>query len=494
MRTVSQLLTAMEGRRPLRYRIHTYGCQMNERDSESIAAMLEDLGYRAAGPDELEDLVIFNTCCVRDNAERKIIGKVLEYRLAKEDRPDLLVGVGGCMTQQVGAAERLVRRAPWLDFVFGTHNTGRLPVLLAMAATRARLRTESGGLPRGPVVEVWPEPEVPPLEGPRRAGVAPVQAFVNVSFGCNNFCSYCIVPHVRGRERSRTVDSIVKEAVGLARAGTREVVLLGQNVNSYGRDLADGTDFASLLSAVDRACAPEGLARVRFMTSHPKDLSGRLIEAMASLPTVCEHIHLPVQSGSTRILELMNRRYTSEHYLDLIARLRDAMPEAGITTDVIVGFPGETEDDFEQTLSLMRAARFDGAFTFAYSQRRGTEAADMPDQVPAEVKRQRLAALNAVQEEISRARLARLAGTEQEVLFYGPSDKDPAVIGGRTRGFHYVLTPGDANWSGRLGRVRISATRTWTLTGEPVDLEPPRHPEETHRTAQTVSPEAPANG
>lgn len=445
---------------------------MNERDSESIAAMLEDLGYAAAGPGEPEDLVVFNTCCVRDNAERKIVGKILEYRQVKEARPALLVGVGGCMTQGPGAADRLVKRAPWLDFIFGTHNTARLPVLLAMAAARARLRAESGGRPVGPVVEILPEPELPCSDQPRRSAAAAVQAFVNVSFGCNNFCSYCIVPHVRGAERSRPLLSVVDEVVGLARAGAREVVLLGQNVNSYGHDTDAGVDFAALLTAVDRAAAPQGLARIRFMTSHPKDLTDRLIDAMASLPTVCEHIHLPVQAGSTRILRLMNRRYTREHYLGLIDKLRAAMPDIGITTDVIVGFPGETDDDFAATLDLLSEARFDGAFTFAYSPRRGTAAADMPDQVPAQVKRQRLAELNQLQEGISRERLARLAGTTQEILFYGPSDKDPGVLGGRTRGFHYVLTPGLPDWAGRLGQVRISATRTWTLTGELLVLEP----------------------
>ncbi len=476
----------------MRYRIHTYGCQMNDRDSESIAALLEELGYSAAAAGEPEDLVVFNTCCVRDNAERKIVGKILEYRAAKEARPGLLIGVGGCMTQQPGAAERLVRRAPWLDFVFGTHNTARLPVLVAMAATRARLRAESGGAPAGPVVEIRPAPEeCADHDQPRRKDTAPpVQAFVNVSFGCNNYCSYCIVPHVRGPERSRPVAAIVREVAGLARAGVREVVLLGQNVNSYGRDLSPAVDFAALLAAVDRAGAPEGLARIRFMTSHPKDLTERLIQAMAGLPTVCEHIHLPVQSGSTRILSLMNRRYTREHYLSLVEQLRAAMPEVGITTDVIVGFPGETPDDFAETISLMRAARFDAAFTFAYSPRRGTAAAELPDQVPAPEKRERLTALNRVQEEISRVQMARLLGTAQEVLFYGPSDRDPAVIAGRTRSFHYVLTPGDAGWAGRLGRVRISATRTWTLTGEILGLEPPGPSGASHAIAPAAEPAA----
>lgn len=449
----------------MRYRIITYGCQMNERDSEALAAMLEDLGYEPAAAGQPEDLVLFNTCCVRESAERKIVGRVLEYRLEKERRPELLVGVGGCLPQQPGAAERLARQAPWLDFIYGTHNSERLPVLVAMARMRAGLRAETGVGPTGPVIEVEEEPGPAGQEQPRLAP-RQVEAFVNVSFGCDNYCSYCIVPHVRGPERSRPVQAVVDEVVRLARAGVREVTLLGQNVNSYGRDLGGGTGFPELLASVDKEGARHGLARLRFTTSHPRDLSDGLIEAMATLPTVCEHLHLPVQAGSDRVLAAMNRGYTRDRYLSLVRRLREAIPEVGLTTDIIVGFPGETDEDFEATLDLVRRARFDAAFTFAYSRRRGTPAAQLPDQLPLQAKRERLAVLNRLQEEISRERLRRLHGTEHEVLFTGPSEKDPAVLAGRTREFHYVLTPGPADLRGRLARVRIVATRTWTVSGE----------------------------
>ena len=456
----------------MHYRIITYGCQMNERDTEAIAAMLQDLGYQPAGPGQQEDLVIFNTCCVRDNAERKAIGKVLEYKAAKTDRPDLLVGVGGCLPQQPGAAARLAQRAPWLDFIYGTQNLDRLPVLVAMARTRGMLRHESGGEPTGPVVEILDEPldvtraqpraavEPRPVGHPRR-----IEAYVSISHGCDNRCSYCIVPAVRGPERSRPVDLILDEIACLARSGIREVTLLGQNVNSYGGDLGGGPDFPSLLAQVDRLAPEVGLLRIRFTTSHPKDLSSRLIAALAELPTVCEHIHLPVQSGSDRVLKLMNRGYDRRRYLGLIQDLRRAVPAVGLTTDVIVGFPGETEADFTQTLELVAEAAFDSAFTFAFSPRGGTAAASLPGEVPLEVRRERLARLNRLQEEISRSRRATLHGTRQEVLFSGPSAKDPAILGGRTRGFHYVLVPGPSALTGTLGQVEITATRTWTLSG-----------------------------
>ena len=454
----------------MRYRIHTYGCQMNDRDSEALAAVLDQLGHRAIESDQEPDLVLFNTCCVRDNAERKIVGKILEYRMAKEERPELIVVVAGCMMQQPGAAERLAAQAPWLDLILGTLNADRLPALLATAVTRASLRIECGGQPLGPVIEIGATPPRADSPQPRRLRSGAVNANVSVSFGCNNYCSYCIVPYVRGPERSRSPQAIVDEVTTLARAGVREVTLLGQNVNSYGSDLAPRVSFAALLASLDAAVRPVGLARIRFMTSHPKDLSPALIKAMADLPTVCEHIHLPVQAGSDVVLGSMNRGYSAAHYLDLVSSLRDAMPAVGLTTDIIVGFPGESDADFEATLDLVRAARFDGAFTFAYSVRKGTAAAVMPGQIPAAQKRERLAALNRLQDAISHEQMAKLLGTEQEVLFEGPSPKDPRMIAGRTRGFHYVLTPGSVDLVGSVGRVRITATRTWTLTGELLSL------------------------
>ena len=456
----------------MRYRILTYGCQMNERESGAIAGMLESLGFAAADPGEPEEIAVFHTCCVRESAERKIIGKVLEYKARKEANPSLVVAVGGCLPQRPGGAAALVRRAPWLDLVYGTHNLARLPVLVAMARTRARLHAETGIPPREPLVEVLPAAADGAAALPRPADPPNIKEFVNISVGCNNFCSFCIVPHVRGRERSRPPAEIVAEVESLAAAGTREVTLLGQNVNSYGHDLGAGVDFPWLLGEVDRAGRAAGMLRVRFMTSHPKDLTPRLIEAMATLPAACEHIHLPVQSGSDRILDSMNRRYTGRHYLDLVGALRAAMPGLGLTTDIIVGYPGETADDFAATLELVRAAEFDAAFTFVYSRRRGTAAADLPDQVPLDVRRERLARLNEVQEGISRSRLASLGGTTKEILIEGPSSKDPAVGAGRTRGYHYVLVPGAAGLAGRLVEVSVVKTRTWTLTGELAAAKP----------------------
>jgi tRNA-2-methylthio-N6-dimethylallyladenosine synthase len=440
---------------------------MNDREAQALAAMLDGYGFEAATGGEAADLIVFHTCCVRETAERRIVGKILELREPKEADPALLIGVGGCMTQQPGVADQLAERAPWLDFIYGTHNLDRVPVLVAMARARARLREESGGLPRGPVIEVLPAPahqEVADQPRPQPAG--DVVAHVSISLGCDNYCSYCIVPHVRGRERSRQPAAIVHEVTALARSGVREVTLLGQNVNSYGRDLPAPVDFAELLAQIDATAPPAGLLRVRFMTSHPKDLSPRLIDAMADLPSVAEHIHLPVQSGSDRILMAMNRRYTSDHYLGLVRSLRRRMPTVGLSTDIIVGFPGETESDFEATLDLAREAQFDAAFTFAFSRRSGTAAASLPDQVPHETKRARLLRLNQAQEQISRERLSRLVGSEQEVLFTGPSERDPAMLGGRTRGFHYVHVAGPGELVGRVARVRITAARTWTLSGE----------------------------
>lgn len=452
----------------MRYLIQAYGCQMNDREAEAIAAMLDDFGGAAAAGPIPPDLIVFHTCCVRETAERRIIGKILELRQAKQGRPDLLVGVGGCMTQRPGAAEALAGRAPWLDFIYGTHNLERLPVLVAMARARARLREESGGGPPGPVIEIWPEPPPGPagaIPQPRPDADGKVSANVSISFGCNNYCSYCIVPYVRGPERSRDPSAVEEEVLSLVGSGVREVTLLGQNVNSYGRDLAQPLTFAALLARLDGAARPLGLRRIRFMTSHPKDLTPDLVEAMASLPSVMEHIHLPAQSGSDRILEAMNRRYTRRHYLSLVRDIRQAMPQAGLTTDLIAGFPGETDADFQATLSLIEEAQFDAAFTFAYSERSGTAAASLPDQVPPEVRRERLARLNQAQEATSRQRLSHLVGTHQEVLVGGPSERNPERLGGRTRGFHYVHLSGPASLAGQVVTVRITSARTWTLSG-----------------------------
>jgi tRNA-2-methylthio-N6-dimethylallyladenosine synthase len=447
----------------LSYHIITYGCQMNVHDSEVMAGLLEDLGYSRALDPEQADLILLNTCCVRETAEEKILGKLGELQRLKRANPDLLLVVAGCLSQHEGAAERIRRRAALVDIVLGTHNLYRLPELVREAA---RTRKERGG---GPLVEVWPDH---PGEVRERLPVRRergIRAWVTIMLGCDNFCSYCIVPYVRGRERSRLPEDVRGEVELLVAEGYREVVLLGQNVNSYGLDLepGPGRTFAGLLREIDRV---EGLARIRYTTSHPRNFTDDIIEAVAESPRVCENFHLPAQSGSTRILEAMSRRYTREDYLALVDRIRRRVPEAAFSTDLIVGFPGETEEDFEETLSLVREARFDSAFTFAYSPRTGTPAARSPDQVPAEVKQDRLTRLIEVQNEVSLEINRGYVGREVEVLVEGEAEKSPGLAAGRTRTHKLtVFRPaGDATVESLTGRevgVLVEKALTWSLEG-----------------------------
>ena len=437
---------------PRRYLIYTFGCQMNERDSETLAGFCEELGYARTDRPAEADLVILNTCCVRANAENRIYGHIGNLKPLKEMRPEMVIAVCGCMAQEPSERERIKAACPHVDLIFGPQNLHEFPALLERV-----LRGE------GRVAEVDLGPGAIHEDLPAKRS-SNLKAWVTVMQGCDNFCSYCIVPYVRGRARSRRPERIVAEVGELAAGGVKEVTLLGQNVNSYGRDLgAEGIDFAELVRRVD---AVPGLLRLRFTTSHPKDLSDRLIAAMADCPTVCEHIHLPVQSGSDRVLALMNRGYDRRRYLDLLARLRRAIPEIAVTTDIIVGFPGETEEDFTETLSLVRQAGFDGAFTFAYSPRLGTKAALMEGQIPEEVKQERLYRLIEVVNETSRAKNEELRGRIEEVLVEGPSERNPAVWCGRTRGNKLVLFPGPAE-VGTLLSVRITDPQTWTLHGVP---------------------------
>lgn len=433
-----------------RYHILTYGCQMNEHDSEVLAGLLETMGYRPAPIGEA-DIILLNTCSIRENAVERVLGKLGELKGLKRRRPDLLLGVCGCLPQQEGQAERLLRQAPHLDLVFGTHNLHELPQLVRQARLSAL-----------PVVDLWekagPVVEHLPVRRPER-----VKAYVNVSFGCNKMCTYCVVPSTRGRERSRRPEDIEAEVRALANDGCREVMLLGQTVNSYGKDLRDGTNFASLLRRLDRI---DGIERIRYMSSHPRDFSDELIETIASSRAVCEHFHMPVQAGSNRVLRAMHRSYRIERYLELVDRVRRAIPHASITTDIIVGFPGETEADFQETLDVVRRVRFDSAYTFIYSPRPGTPAASFPDQVPEPVKRERLQRLMGLQDAISREINEGLVGQVCEVLIEGPSKKDPRMLSGRTRTFKLVNFPGDAAAVGRLARVRITGAKTFALTGE----------------------------
>ena len=434
-----------------KYLIFTYGCQMNARDSETIAGILNSLGYSATEREEEADLILFNTCSVRENPERKIYGKVTQLRMLKEEKPELLIGICGCMPQQEIEQERIREKHPEVDLVFGTHNISRLPQLLEQARD-------------GRILEVWTEGRTEESLPAQRED--DLKAFVNIMYGCNNFCSYCIVPYTRGRERSREPDAILAEIQALADAGYKEITLLGQNVNSYGRGLSQEIDFAQLLGLVGEI---GGIERIRFTTSHPKDVSDRLIEALATEPKLCEHLHLPLQAGSDRILSAMNRGYTSAEYLELVARIRERIPHIALTTDLIVGFPTESEEDFAQTLKMVEEVRYDSAFMFAYSPRVGTQAATLDGQVAAEVKKERLNRLIQLQNKISGQVSHEYLGKTCEILVEGASPKDPRALFGRTRTNRACIFPlpsGDPkSWRGRLVPVKITRALTWTLHG-----------------------------
>lgn len=435
------------------YHVRTFGCQMNKHDSERMAGLLEAEGLTRAETPDTADVVVFNTCCVREHADERLYGQVASLKSLKTGgRPGPLIAVGGCIGQRDG--EALLRRLPHVDVVFGTHNVSHLPALLD---TAARVR--------GSVVEILDESAdfASDLPGRREH---PWHAWVPITVGCDNFCSYCIVPHVRGRERSRPFEEVVAECERLAGEGVLEITLLGQNVNSYGRDLYGAPRFAELLGAA----AGSGVPWVRFLTSHPKDLSAGTIAAMAAAPEVCRYLHLPVQSGSDRVLEAMNRRYTQADYLALVSRLYDAMPDLALSTDVIVGFPGETELDFEQTLRVVGTARFDQAFTFIYSPREGTPAASLPDRVPPAEARDRFDRLVAAVQASALAKNLPYAGTTQRVLIEGPSKRDSGMLVGRTatnKVVHAPLPEGAASdaLAGTFAEVEIEEAQTWFLLG-----------------------------
>ena len=361
--------------KPESFFVVTYGCQMNAHDSEKLAGMLKEMGIREAADREEADFVIFNTCCVRENAERRALGNVTWLKEVRKRNPGLVIAVCGCMIQEPGMAEKILKQYKFINLAFGTSNLHRFPELLYRT-----LNTDRNTV----VVEDQDViPEGLPISRARKEA-----AYITVMYGCNNYCSYCIVPYVRGRERSREPQRILQEAEGLLQSGVREIMLLGQNVNSYGKDLGnEGMSFAALLREMDRM----GIPRIRFMTSHPKDLSDELIDAMGSCSHILPQFHLPVQSGSNRILKEMNRHYTREQYLDRVLRLREAVPGIGLSTDIIVGFPGETEEDFHDTMALVDEVRYDSAFTFVYSPRVGTKAAEMDGQIDPEVSKERTA-------------------------------------------------------------------------------------------------------
>jgi tRNA-2-methylthio-N6-dimethylallyladenosine synthase len=413
------------------YQVRTFGCQMNVHDSERLAGLLEDAGYTPVAGADLPDVVVLNTCAVRENADNKLYGNLGHLRPTKLANPGMQIAVGGCLAQKDRGD--IVKRAPWVDVVFGTHNIGALPVLLE----RARHNDEAQ-------VEILESLETFPSTLPARRDSA-YSGWVSVSVGCNNTCTFCIVPSLRGKEKDRRPGDVLAEVSALVAEGVLEVTLLGQNVNSYGVEFGDRYAFGKLL----RACGSiEGLERVRFTSPHPKDFTSDVIAAMAETPNVCHQLHMPLQSGSDRVLKAMRRSYRQARYLSIIDEVRAAMPDAAITTDIIIGFPGETEEDFEETLNVVRAARFSSAFTFQYSKRPGTPAAVLPDQLPKEVVQDRFDRLIAVQEEVSWAANKALVGTQVELLAStgeGRKDADTRRMSGRARDGRLVhFAPGDA--------------------------------------------------
>ena len=431
--------------------IIVYGCQMNISDAERMEGQLRTIGYERTDAMDEADLILLNTCCVRETAEDKVYGKIGEIKHLKSQNPELILGITGCMAQK--ESDKLIKRAPHIDFVLGTNKVHELTQVVQ------EIQRERGHIVDTQLGETELPDDVPVMRG------GALSAWVPIMYGCNNFCTYCIVPYVRGRERSRLPEDVVKEVEQAVAQGYKEVTLLGQNVNSYGKDHQQA-DFADLLKMVD---AVPGIRRVRFMTSHPKDLSDKVIAAIRDGEHLCEHIHLPVQYGSNRILKAMNRVYTIESYRDLVRRIHEALPEAALTTDLIVGFPGETDDDFQELLAFLKEIRYDSAYTFIYSKRSGTPAATMESQVDELVKKERLNQLMAVQNTISLEINQALQGKVLEVMVEGPSKHDAAVWNGRTRTNKIVLFPHGEEQAGDFIQVKITQPQTWVLKGERVD-------------------------
>lgn len=430
--------------------IQTFGCQMNSRDSEKLLGVLKEIGYQESDSEEA-DFVIYNTCTVRENANLKVYGRLGFLQTRKKKNPNMLIALCGCMMQEQQVVEKIQKSYRFVDIIFGTHNIYKLAELLYQ-------RMQSGKM----VVDLWKDTAniVEDLPNQRKY---PFKSGVNIMFGCNNFCSYCIVPYVRGRERSRNPQDIVREITGLVADGVSEIMLLGQNVNSYGKNLDKPVSFAELLKEIEQI---EGLKRIRFMTPHPKDFSNELIEVMKSSHKICKQVHLPVQSGSSRILKLMNRHYTKEQYLALVERIRTAMPEVSFTTDIIVGFPGETEEDFEETLDVVKKVRFDSAFTFIYSKRTGTLAAEMEDQVPEEVVGKRFDRLLHEIQKISAELTKEREGKIETALVEEINAQSQEFVTGRLSNNLLVHFKGDASLIGKLVSVKLKESKGFYYIGE----------------------------
>lgn len=452
--------------RPLTCCINTFGCQMNARDSEKLLGILETIGYQAVETEDA-DFVLYNTCTVRENANLRVYGRLGQLGARKKKHPHMMIALCGCMMQEKEVVEKIKKTYRFVDLIFGTHNIFKLAELVSICLEERLEELEAQGRedkkPKHKmVVDVWKDTDqiVEDLPVERKYSF---KSGVNIMFGCNNFCSYCIVPYVRGRERSRKPEAIIREIERLVKDGVSEVMLLGQNVNSYGKTLDEPITFAELLRRIEKI---EGLKRIRFMTSHPKDLSDELIEVMASSEKICKHLHLPVQSGSTRILKKMNRRYTKESYLELAEKIKKAVPDISLTTDIIVGFPGETEEDFQETLDVVRKVRYDSAFTFIYSKRTGTPAAAMEDQIPADVVKDRFDRLLSEVQSIASEVCAVHEGKDMEVLVESVSDHDASMVTGRMSNNLLVHFKGTKEMIGTYVTVHLTECKGFYYLGE----------------------------
>ena len=451
-RTYVEKIVAEIGR-PLTFCVTTFGCQMNARDSEKLVGILEQIGYVEEAEEEKADFVIFNTCTVRENANMRVYGRLGQLKKNKKPNPHMMIALCGCMMQEPEVVEKLKKQYRYVDLVFGTHNIYKFAELIVTRFESERM-----------VIDIWKDTDkiVEDLPNERKFTF---KSGVNIMFGCNNFCSYCIVPYVRGRERSRNPKDIIREIERFVADGVVEVMLLGQNVNSYGKTLEEPMTFAGLLKEIEKI---EGLERIRFMTSHPKDLSDELIEVMRNSKKICKHLHLPVQSGSTEILKKMNRRYTKEQYLELVRKIKTAIPDISLTTDIIVGFPGETEEDFLETMDVVRQVRYDSAFTFIYSKRTGTPAAVMENQIPEDVVKDRFDRLLKEVQKISAEVCCVHEGTTQKALVESMNDHDSTLVTGRLSNNLLVHFKGDADLIGRIVDVHLNECKGFYYLGEMV--------------------------
>ncbi|MEG0855300.1 MAG: tRNA (N6-isopentenyl adenosine(37)-C2)-methylthiotransferase MiaB [Terrisporobacter sp.] len=446
---------AINKRKP-KYMVTTFGCQMNEHDSEKLSAMLDSMGYEATLMTNECDLIIYNTCAVRENAELKVYGNLGHLKLAKRKNPDLKIAVCGCMMQQPHVVKEIKSKYRHVDLVFGTHNLYKFPELLTNTMDNSKL-----------LVDVWDvDGEV--VEGLRSSRKFELKAFVNIMYGCNNFCTYCIVPYTRGRERSRTPEDIMNEIKELVANGTKEITLLGQNVDSYGKTLEEPITFAELLRMTNEI---EGIERIRFMTSHPKDISDEVIYAMRDCDKVCEFLHLPIQCGSTKLLKKMNRHYSKEDYLRIIEKAKEEIPDIAFSTDLMIGFPGETEEDILDTIDVIEKVRYDNAFTFIYSKREGTPAAKMEDQIPDSIKHERfnrvLSKVNEILVDLNKS----YVGKTVEVLIEGKSKNDETKLTGRTRQnklVNFKVEDSSKNLPGKIINLKIIDANTFSLIGEEI--------------------------